>query len=249
MRRACVYFGTAVPDASWASALRQADVTLEPFHPLVAEGGFAEAFPHARRYVYVNPTTVDPWVLEHGGAPAPVVGRDARWNLPRIDPSTPEGMAWAVRTAADAAAMDGGRCDGLFVDDLDRLLPDHPQVALEFLRRVEDAAAVEVRWFVNRAFDLWDRIARLDAVLLEDMAPTITRHAPVAEVRWLRDRVLPALDAVRARGVAVHAMAYADQEHLLTTAPDLALERELAQRIDSVVLGAGRAAASWEVYA
>lgn len=249
MRRACVYFGIDAPDASWASSLRGADVVLEPFHPLVAEGGFAERFPHARRYVYVNPTSVDPWLLEHGPAGAPVSGWDARWDLPRIDPATPEGMDWAVRTAMDAAAADGGRSRGLFVDDLDRLLPDRPDTALEFLRRVEDAVSPDVHWFVNRGFDLWNRIARLDAVLLEDMAPTVTRHAPAAEVRWVRTRVLPALDAVRRRGTAVHAVAYADQEALLTTAPDLALEQDLARRIDSVVLSVGRAAASWEVFA
>lgn len=248
MRRGFVYFGVDVPDAAWSKSLRNADVVLEPFHPLVADGGFADRFPHARRYVYVNPTSVDPWRLERDASDAPVAGWDARWNLPRIDPSTPEGMRWAVRSAVEAADADGGRSHGLFVDDLDRLLPDRPDVALRFLSEVQRVRG-GVRWFVNRAFPLWDRIAGLDAVLLEDMAPSVTRHAPAPEVQWVREQVLPALDAVRARGVAVHAVAYADQTPLLVRAPDLALERDLADRIDSVVLNSGRAAASWEVFA
>lgn len=249
MRRALVYFGTDRPDAAWSAAQVHADVVLQPYHPLAREGGFADHFPQARRYVYVNPTSVDPWLLEHGGADAPVVGWDQRWGLPRIDPSTPHGMDWAVRTALEAIDLDGGRSRGLFVDDLDRLLPDDGATALAFLRKVQDAADRPVRWFVNRAFPLWDRIAGLDAVLLEDMAPTITRHAPVSEVRWLRTAVFPAVDAARERGVAVHAVAYADQEDLHAAAPDLALQQDLADRLDSVVTGLGRTASSWEVFA
>ncbi|MFD1720159.1 hypothetical protein [Amnibacterium endophyticum] len=249
MRRALIYFGTDQPDAAWSTAQRHADVVLQPYHALAAEGGYAERFPHARRYVYVNPTSVDPWLLEHGAPGAPVAGWDQRWNLPRIDPATPAGMDWAVRTALEALALDGGRSRGLFVDDLDRLLPEDPATALRFLRLVEDGAERPVRWFVNRAFALWDRIAGLDAVLLEDMAPSVTRHAPVGEVRWIRETVLPAVDAARAREVAVHAVAYADQEGLSSAAPDLVLQQDLGRRLDSVVTGLARTASSWEVYA
>ena len=244
-----MYFGTDVPDAAWSAGLRRTDVVLQPYHPLARYGGFADRFPHARRYLYVNPTSVDPWVLENGGGAAPVTGWDQRWGLPRLDVASEEGMSWAVRTALEVLLLDQGSATGLFVDDLDRLLPEEPQAALAFLQRVQDGADREIRWFVNRAFSLWDRIRALDAVLLEDIAPAITRHAPVDEVRWMRAEVLPAVDAARERGVAVHAVAYADQEGMHSAAPDLALERDLAERLDSVTTGVARDAASWEVYA
>lgn len=245
----CIYFGTEMPVPGWsdrAGEARRVDVVLEPYHPLVQGGGFADAFPDARRYVYVNPTTVDPWVLGQLSDPPPLIGRDARWNLPRLDLDHPDGFAWAVRAACAALNGDDGRIHGAFVDDLDRLLPGREEIAMEYFVQVSHQLGWEPSWFINRGFALWPRIERLDAVLLEDITPHIAAHEAPDTVRWLREHVLPQVRAARARGIPVHAMGYHDQHGALPdVAPDNLLQVELGRLVDSVTDGADRMLHDW----
>ncbi|MCW2769577.1 MAG: hypothetical protein JWR27_1010 [Aeromicrobium sp.] len=241
----CIYFGTEMPDLTWSEDLGPSDVVLEPYHPLVQGGGFAEAFPDARRFVYVNPTTIDPWVLDQLADPPPMIGRDERWNLPRLDLDHPEGFAWAVRSACAALKGDRGRIHGAFVDDLDSMLPDREELAIEFFVQVALHLETEPAWFINRGFSLWPRIEHLEAVLLEDISPDLAARAPTAMVRWIHEQVLPAVRAVRRRGVRVHSMDYADQQESLGVAPDENLRAEVAGLVDSVTSGADRQLHDW----
>jgi hypothetical protein len=246
----CVYFGTEPPEQHVPAARDDLDVVLEPYHPLVKTGGFTEAFPHARRFVYVNPTTVDPWVLRQLADPPPLLGHDERWNLPRLDLEHPDGFAWAVRSACAALAGDDGRLHGAFVDDLDRLLPEQEEIAVEYVAQVTHQLGWEPAWFVNRGFALWGRIERLEAVLLEDISPAVSSREPVATVRWLREDVLPRVREVRARGVRVHALSYADQEPGpggtdADPAADLRLHDQVRDVVDSVTTGADRNLHVW----
>ncbi|MBW4043115.1 MAG: hypothetical protein HIU86_13510 [Acidobacteria bacterium] len=239
-----IYFGVEHPVQPVVSAIGAGDVVLEPFHPLVRDGGFADVFPHSRRYVYVNPTTVDPWHYERMADKPPIIGTDERWGLPRLDLDRPEALDWAVAQAVDAFAADGGRSTGLFVDDLDRLLPDRAELAIEYLARVGEATAREPRWFVNRGFALWPRIEALDAVLLEDLAPEVVGFTSIDESRWLDD-VFAAVRGARARGVRVHALSYDDQPAGGTTIADLRVRGELTALLDSVTTGADRPLNVW----
>lgn len=245
--RLCVYFGTEMPDPAWAQDLGAIDIVLEPYHPLVQGGGFAEAFPDARRFVYVNPTTIDPWVLGQLADPPPLVGRDDRWDLPRLDLDHPDGFAWAVRSACAALSGDRGRIHGAFVDDLDRLLPDREELAIEYFVQVAVHLDREPAWFINRAFALWPRVEHLEAVLLEDISPDVAAHEPPATVRWMREQVLPAVRAVRQRGTRVHAMDYADQHGRADGPADEGLRVEVAGVVDSVTTGADRMLHEWIV--
>lgn len=248
MTSLCVYFGTEPPDVELsASTTGDLDVVLEPYHPLVKTGGFTEAFPHARRFVYVNPTTVDPWVLRQLADPPPLIGWDERWNLPRLDLEHPDGFAWAVRSACAALAGDEGRLHGAFVDDLDRMVPAQEELAVEYFSQVTHQLGWEPAWFVNRGFSLWQRIEHLEAVLLEDISPSVSSREPVGTVRWLREEVLPSVRSARDRGVRVHSLSYADQEEHLD--PDVAADQRLHDQItavvDSITTGADRNLHEW----
>lgn len=241
-----IYFGVEHPGEPVLARIREGDVVLEPFHPLVRDGGFADVFPNCRRYVYVNPTTVDPWLYDRMVDPPPITGRDERWGLPRLDLDRPESLDFAVEQAVAAFAADGGRSTGLFVDDLDRMLPERPELAVEYLARVGEATPVEPRWFLNRGFALWPLVEALDAVLLEDLAPDVVGFGSVDESRWMDD-VLAAVRGVRARGVRVHALSYADQQPSGSTAADRRVQTELAGLIDSVITDADRPLNVWRI--
>ena len=225
---------------------RWGDVVLEPFHPLVRDGGVADVFPHARRYVYVNPTTVDPWHYERMTSPPPVTGRDERWDLPRLDLDRPEALEFAVEQAVQAFTADRGRSRGLFVDDLDRLLPDRAELAIEYLARVGEATPTEPRWFINRAFALWPLVEALDAVLLEDLAPEVVGYGNNAEHLWIDD-LLAAVRGVRQRGVRVHALSYGDQRPAAGSEPNRRVQSELAGLVDTVTTDADRPLNVWRI--
>jgi hypothetical protein len=244
----CIYFGTAEPDPAWAASLRDIDVVLEPYHPVVQERRFAATFPHARRFVYVNPTTVDPWLLERSPVPPPLIGYDERWNLPRLDLDQTAGFDWAVDTAVRIAQEQGHGIDGLFVDDLDRLIPGRRDTAIDYLVQVAVRLGREPGWFVNRGFELWPFIEGLDAVLLEDITPHLVAFRVISDVRWMREVVLDQVRTARARGVRVHSLGYRDQEpEDGGRSPDRRLERELAALVDSITTGAGRSLDEWMV--
>jgi hypothetical protein len=245
--RLCLYFGVELPNAEWAAALDDTDVVLEPYHPLVKDGGFATAFPLARRYVYVNPTSVDPWLLERADPVPPLIGYDDRWSLPRLDLEHPDGLTWAVNRALEALQADGGNVHGLFVDDLDRLLPDLPELAMDFLVQVSIRHGKEPGWFINRAFELWPLIEGLDVVLLEDITPQLIGYESKMHVEWTREVVFANVRQARARGVRIHALGYKDQETIMQGIPDAAPEIELAELVDSVTVGADRDLNEWRV--
>ena len=248
MTALCLYFGTEMPDREWARSLAGADVVLEPYHPLVKDGGFADIFPDCQRYVYVNPTSVDPWILGQSKSKPPLIGRDGRWDLPRLDLSTPEGFNWAVAEALTALAADGGRGHGLFVDDLDRLLPEQTEIAMSYLVHVTVRHGKEPGWFLNRAFSLWPLVEGLDAVLLEDITPALIGYESVSGVRWVREVVLQGVRQVRARGIHVHSIGYSDHEKIPEgRIPDPVLTKELAELVDSVTTGADRRLEEWRV--
>ncbi|KQQ95350.1 hypothetical protein ASF62_02085 [Leifsonia sp. Leaf325] len=240
-----IYFGEELPDLTWSRSLTDTDVVLQPYHRLVSDGGFADAFPNSRRFVYVNPTTVDPWILEGLAVAPPLLGLDERWALPRLDLDTEAGFAYAVSSAV--AAGSGGRPElhGLFVDDLDRLMPDQLDVAMRYLAAVTEDLGWEPRWFVNRGFDSWPMIENLDAVLLEDIVPEFARGLTVAHIRWIRDVVLPNMHGAHDRGVRIHSLGYRDEQGAMDLAPDLALEQDLDALLDSITVAPSRQLNDW----
>lgn len=246
MTAASIYFGVDQPAHHVLAAIGEGDVVLEPFHPLVRDGGFADVFPHCRRYVYVNPTAVDPWHYERLASPPPITGRDERWGLPRLDLDRPEALEYAVEQAVAAFASDGGRSTGLFVDDLDRLLPDRAELAVEYVAKVGERSVREPRWFLNRGFALWPLFEALDAVLLEDLSPEVIGYGSLDEGVWL-DEVLAAVRAVRRRGIRVHALSYRDQQPPSGVVPDRRVQTDLAGLLDSVTTDADRPLNVWRI--
>jgi hypothetical protein len=195
-----IFHGTALPDREWAAGLH-ADVVLQPYHPIVQAQEYASWFPHARRFVYVNPTVVDP--LRRSDATAEMVFHDPHdgWDLPRL--RLPLWLDWAV---ADAVAIAGGSgVHGLFVDDLDRLLdtPAGRETAVRYVRAVTAASGAGI--YVNRAFAVLDALPAVEAVLLEDLDVDLASPGTAA---WLYDVVLPALQRARDRGVRIHQLGY-----------------------------------------
>lgn len=241
------YFGVEMPDPKWASAQTDVDVVVQPYHPLVQYGGYEETFPHARRYIYANPTTVDPWIYERSDSPPPLTGHDPVWHLPRIDLDTQPGFDWAVEHLRETGRMVAKEAHGIFIDDLDRLCFDRQEQALDLLTRAGLEVPQAPRWFVNRAFQLLDRIEDLDAVLLECLTPYAAARMTVPGVQWVRHEVFPVLQRAVSRGVVCHALDYPDQAELQPDSPvaDDSIAEELAELVSSTTHARDRGLTVW----
>jgi hypothetical protein len=242
-----LYFGVDMPDPGWASAQSDVDVVVQPYHPLVRYGGYAETFPHARRYIYANPTTVDPWIYERSDSPPPLIGYDPVWHLPRIDLDAREGFEWAVEHLRDTCRMVAEEAHGIFIDDLDRLCFDRQELALDLLTSAGVGTPQPPRWFVNRAFPLLDRIEDLDAVLLECLTPYAAARMTVSGITWLRQEVLPVVQRAVSRGVVCHALDYPDQPELQRGSPvaDESIAEELTELVSSTTHARDRGLTVW----
>lgn len=243
-----LYFGEEMPDPKWALAQSEVDVVVQPYHPLVKYGGYAETFPHARRYIYANPTTVDPWILERADSPPPLLGYDPVWNLPRIDLDTPHGFDWAAEHLRETHRLVAKEeAHGIFIDDLDRLCFDRQEQALDLLTSAGMGTQDAPRWFVNRAFPLLDRIEDLDAVFLECLTPYAAARMTVSGIIWLRQEVLPVIRRAVSRGAVCHALDYPDQPELQASSPvaDEAISHELLQLVSSTTHALDRGLTVW----
>ena len=176
-------------------AVVEADVVLQPYHPIVQAGTYADWFPLARRFVYVNPTAADR---------AAATRRDRRHGLrrparpmaaaavaaPRERSTGPSPTRWSIGRAA--------RLDGIFVDDLDRLLVRRRGGTSPSATSAGSPPRPVPSIYVNRAF------AILDA--LPGSRPSSSRTSTASWFRraapWLDEVVLPALTRARRRGVA-----------------------------------------------
>ena len=118
---------------------------------------------------------------------------------------------------------------------------------MEWFVQVTSQLGHEPAWFLNRGFGLWPRIEHVEAVLLEDITPEISAAQPPAYVRWVREEVLPAVRAVRQRGVRVHSLGYRDQEPTVPVLVDESLRVELATVVDTVTTGADRQLHEWRL--
>ena len=179
----------------------RADVVLQPYHPIVQSGTYANWFPHARRFVYVNPTAVDRVRCSDVTDAMVFHDPDDPWGLPRL--RFPDHLAFAVNDALAIARRPG--VHGVFVDDLDRMLttPFERAVAVAYVRTI--AASTGAALYINRAFTILDDLDGVEAVLVED----IDRNAESPDaIAWLNDVVLPVLTRARQRGVRVHALGY-----------------------------------------
>lgn len=208
MSAVVLYYGTQGPRRDWAEALVDTDVVLQPYHPLVMESGFRKAFPKSRRFVYVNPTTIDPWRLERRSSRPPLADSRDDWNLPRLDLRHPEGWNCSIDEVAFAASSGADEIDGLFIDDIDRLDTD------QFMRFTADVVT-RLGWipqlFVNRGFAHWPAAPAIDAVLIEDVRGTSSvDDDDDGAARWVREVIAPAVTQVRHRGARVHRVEYAD---------------------------------------
>lgn len=195
-----VFHGMTLPDREWAVRL-QADVVLQPYHPIVQSQSFGEWFPLARRFVYVNPTAVDRQRRSDVTERMLVHDPDDIWGLPRL--RLPEFLDWAVEDAVLIGLGEG--VDGLFVDDLDRLTvsPARRDLAIEYARRVAQGASCTL--YVNRAFEVIDRLESLEAVLVEDLDRDLAQPGGAA---WVAQLVLPTLQRAHHRGIRLHRLEY-----------------------------------------
>lgn len=238
MTNLVLYYGTEMPDLDAARITVDTHVVLQPYHPIVMSGEFRRVFPEARRFVYVNPTAIDPWRLDRSEVKPPLLEVDDEWSLPRIDLSATAG--W--RTALDEAAwaLDSGpeQVHGVFIDDLDRVDSATAQAFIADLRaRVGWTPAL----FINRGFHVWPGLA-LDAVLVEDVRGGDVRDDdPAGLSRWVAEAVVPSLVDARTRGSAVHRVEYADT----SSRHDHSEDQLPADLFDSVWMTAPRTLDEW----
>lgn len=193
-----IFHGTELPPRRWAAGVT-ADVVLQPYHPLVAEGRFGDYFPQARRWIYTNPTAIDPERQRH--IPKRLILRDPgdRWQLTRM--RLPEGLDLVLEDAAELAGRPG--VHGLFLDDLDRLIARGDEVLSAYLSGLAERISCPV--FVNRGFAALARVPRLAAVLVEDLSRDL---ASPGSYSWVQSEVLPALAQARDAGCRLHRIDY-----------------------------------------
>lgn len=202
-----IYYGTELPARSRARRLRDTSVVLQPYHPLCQTGGFADYFPHARRFVYFNPTAVQAGLLATPQVRAAIVGYDPAWDLERLDLRSAAARRFAAAQGRAALRVEG--VHGLFVDDLDRW--DHPgdrPHAHAVLRAVMAGRPRPAAWFVNRGFGFWEGLPGLAAGLLEELSPYRLDHMGPGELSWVSSVVLGALRHAQARGADIHCLTY-----------------------------------------
>lgn len=208
-----LYYGTCLPPTAWA-AEHDGPVVLQPFHRLVADGGYAEAFPRATRYVYSNPTAVP--LDSPRLSSLPLLGVEEQWGIARLDLTQPVARAEAVAAALAALAGDGGRSHGLFVDDLDLHVETLGRTAtLHHLQAVLDQARTwwptrRTGFVLNRGVELWSDAPSVDAVLCEELAPCDVQALPASATAWVHRALLPRLRELRRRGVPAYALTYRD---------------------------------------
>jgi hypothetical protein len=217
-------------------------VVLQPYHPLLADGRFADYFPRCPLYVYWNPTGVPAEELKDAGERIKVLKHDPVWNLARLDLRSPGARRFAVRRGLEAL-RDGGSCiTGLFVDDLDLWsTPPRRDAAVGVVSALRAQAGRDVSLFVNRGFSLWPRLSGISAVLLEEITPGLVDRMPEHDVAWVEAHVLPAVRTVAGRGAAVFGLTY---EPALEAAPQRRASMELAALFDGVLHGR-RALDTW----
>lgn len=193
-----LFHGTTMPPRRWATGVT-GDVVLQPFHPVVHSGAFADWFPLARRWVYTNPTAVDR--LRQADVPDDLLVREPadRWRLPRL--RMPEGFHVALDDAAALAALPG--VDGLFVDDLDWMILHHEDTVGQYLAGLATRTRCPI--FVNRGFPVLTAVPRVEAVLAEGMDNDLANPDSHA---WIETVALPALSWAHRAGHRVHRLEY-----------------------------------------
>jgi hypothetical protein len=237
MRTAIFYYGCELPASRAATtALRDAAVVLQAYHPLVATGQFADYFPHCSLYVYWNPTGVPADDLEGAGPGIALLAPDPVWNLARLDLRSAAARQFAARRGLLALRAAGPAAAGLFVDDLDRWAQPGPDqdAALAVVKSVLAGAGRPAGLFVNRGFAFWPRLPGLDAVLLEELTPALADGLNAGDQLWVREQVVPAVAAARAGGAACFGLTYEPGPEA-PPAGDAA--RELAELTDGVLHG------------
>lgn len=220
-----LYYGMDYP-ALAAAEHYTGMVVLQPYHPLVAAGQFAEIFPRADRYLYYNP------VKTYGSA-AMLDFASERLG-PRGDQpfeawlTCPRDLERQKRAEAERLLAIPGTC-GLFVDDLDHWLLDDSRFDQGCALLKAIARKAEGRLILNRGFRFWPELERIDAVLLENVGPydiaKLTAPGCEQDIRWLHRQLssyLPSLQpssrassassaCPRKSAVPVYTLSYLDQ--------------------------------------
>ena len=237
LRTAIFYYGSELPpNRAATAALRGAAVVLQPYHPLLLTGRFAEYFPGCSLFLYWNPTGMPAAELRGAGRNIRLLAADPVWNLARLDLRSPATRQFAVRRGLLALRAAGARgcAAGLFVDDLDLWAAADQEAAFSVVDSVTTAAGRDVRLFVNRGFWFWPRLPNIDAVLLEDLTPGLVDHLNPADQLWVEQQVLPAVRQVRRRGAACFGLTYQPGPE---AGPQCPVSRQLAEMTDGVLLG------------
>lgn len=195
-----LYYGMSYPSLA-AAEHYTGMVVLQPYHPLVAAGQFAQIFPHADRYLYYNPvkTYGSDQVLDfslEGTSPAPGQSFDD-WL------GSQKKLEAAKRAEAERLLAIPGTC-GLFVDDLDHWLVDDSRFdqGCQLLQVI--AKAAKGRLILNRGFRFWPELQKLDAVLLENIGPydiaKLTAPGCEQDIRWLHQQLTSYLPSLHPSG-------------------------------------------------
>jgi hypothetical protein len=235
MRTAIFYYGCEPPASrAAAAALRDTAIVLQPYHPLLAAGQFADWFPHCSLWVYWNPTGAPAADLAGAGPGIGLLDPDPVWNLARLDLRSPGARRFAAARGLDALAAGGPAAAGLFVDDLDLWAGDGQEAALAVVRSVRARAGRPVRLFVNRGFCFWPRLRGLDAVLLEELTPALADGLGAGDQLWVTEQVVPAVAAARRGGAACFGLTY---EAGPDAAPAGEAARQLAELTDGILRG------------
>ena len=163
------------------------DLVLQPYHSILQTGTYADWFPQARRFVYVNPTATDP--LRRPDVPAGFACSTTPRTVgaPRL--RLPMALDWTV---ADSASRSPLARRGRHLRRRPRPPAGNPGWARagRRLRPPRQREPTETAIFVNRASRSSTPLGPVEAVLVEDAAGELA--SPAAAI-WLQHVVVPAL--------------------------------------------------------
>lgn len=182
--------------------------------------------------MYWNPTAADPWVVRAEFDDIPLLGRDERWSVDRLDLEQTVAQEFALRQAILALGDSG--VTGLFVDDLDRLAGHQAEFVRHLLTEVEARAGRQFSWFVNRGFFAWPWLCQIDAVLLEELSPADIAAMSQDRREWVITEVLPALTTIAPSSTRTFALTYQDD---VSGHPEVWPSAAIATYVDEVIVG------------
>ncbi len=183
------YYGSQVPLLAKTKVLKNTNVILQDYHPVVHQGLFKEFFPHCQRFLYLNVSHIHRNELSLYDINLKDLKYNPEWETYLLNLNLQSTADLIITKAKSLLKIEG--VDGIFIDDLD-FWCEFPEIRLAFtelLNKIKNAREREVKFIVNRGFPLWNKIEGLEAIVLENIYPEQIYTAREIDLSWFENLI------------------------------------------------------------